>query len=61
MARLAVERLALLAAAAALNAVSPHQAEIFARTRLAAPHAGMYGAVDLTNDDIKSLLVRALP
>jgi putative acyl-CoA dehydrogenase len=61
VARLAVERLALLAAAAALNAVSPHQAEIFARTRLAAPHAGMYGAVDLTNDDIKSLLVRALP
>jgi putative acyl-CoA dehydrogenase len=61
VARLAVERLALLAAAAALNAVSPHHAEIFARTRLAAPHAGMYGAVDLAHDDIKSLLVRALP
>jgi putative acyl-CoA dehydrogenase len=61
VARLAVERLALLAAAAALNAVSPHHAEIFARTRLAAPHAGMFGAVDLAHDDIKSLLVRALP
>ncbi|WP_159012753.1 isovaleryl-CoA dehydrogenase [Bradyrhizobium sp. S69] len=61
VARLAVERLALLAAAAALNAVSPHHAELFARTRLAAPHAGMYGAVDLAHDDIQSLLVRALP
>ena len=61
VARLAVERLALLAAAAALNAVSPHHAELFARTRLAAPHAGMYGAVDLATDDIESLLVRALP
>jgi len=61
VARLAVEKLALLAAVAALNAVSPHHAEIFARTRLAAPHAGMYGAVDLATDDIKSLLVRALP
>jgi putative acyl-CoA dehydrogenase len=61
VARLAVERLALLAAAAALNAVLPHHAELFARTRLAAPHAGMYGAVDLAPDDIQSLLVRALP
>ena len=61
VARLAVERLALLAAAAALNGVSPHHAELFARTRLAAPHAGMYGAVDLATDDIQSLLVRALP
>jgi putative acyl-CoA dehydrogenase len=61
MARLAVEKLALLAASAALNQVSPHQAELFARTRLATIHAGMYGAVDLANDDIKSLLSRALP
>jgi putative acyl-CoA dehydrogenase len=61
VARLAVERLALLAAAAALNTVSPHHAELFARTRLAEPHAGMYGAVDLAPDDIQSLLVRALP
>ncbi|HEY3791316.1 MAG TPA: isovaleryl-CoA dehydrogenase [Bradyrhizobium sp.] len=61
VARLAVEKLALLAAAAALNRVSPHHAELFARTRLATTHAGMYGAVDLANDDIKSLLSRALP
>jgi putative acyl-CoA dehydrogenase len=61
VARLAVEKLALLAAAAALNIVSPHHAELFARTRLAATHAGMYGAVDLAHDDIKSLLARALP
>jgi putative acyl-CoA dehydrogenase len=61
VARLAVEKLALLAAAAALNIVSPHHAELFTRTRLATTHAGMYGAVDLANEDIKSLLARALP
>jgi putative acyl-CoA dehydrogenase len=61
VARLAVEKLALLAAAAALNIVSPHHAELFARTRLATTHAGMYGAVDLANDDTKSLLAGVLP
>jgi putative acyl-CoA dehydrogenase len=61
VARLAVEKLALLAAAAALNAVSPHQAELFAATRLAGNHGGMYGAVDLAADDIGRLLDRALP
>jgi len=61
VARLAVEKLALLAAAAALNAVSPHHAELFAATRLAGNHASMYGAVDLANDDIRGLLERALP
>jgi putative acyl-CoA dehydrogenase len=61
VARLAVEKLALLAAAAALTKISPHQAELFAATRLATHHASMYGAVDLSNDDIKSLLERALP
>src|SRR6201988_2794320 len=61
VARLAVEKLALLAAAAALNPISPHHAELFARTRLATTHAGMYGAVDLANDDVKSLLSKALP
>ena len=60
-ARLAVEKLALLAAADALNKVSPHQAEMFAATRLANNHASMYGAVDLANDDVTSLLERALP
>jgi len=61
VARLAVERLALLAASAALNKVSPRHAELFAATRLAGNHAGMYGAVDLGNADIRGLLERALP
>src|SRR4051794_30955284 len=61
VARLAVEKLALLAAAAALNKVSPKHAELFAATRLAENHAGMYGAVDLAQEDIRGLLERALP
>jgi putative acyl-CoA dehydrogenase len=61
VARLAVERLALLAAAAALNAVAPRQAELFAATRLASGHASMYGAVDLGLADVRVLLERALP
>jgi putative acyl-CoA dehydrogenase len=61
IARLAVEKLALLAAAAALNAASPHHAELFARTRLALNHGSMYGAVDLAPADMTGLLERALP
>jgi putative acyl-CoA dehydrogenase len=61
IARMAVEKLALLAATAALNAVSPRHAELFATTRLAGNHGGMYGAVDLPHDDIGRLLARALP
>jgi putative acyl-CoA dehydrogenase len=61
VARVAVERLALLAAAAALNGVSPRHAELFAATRLAATHAGMYGAVELEDGDSRALLQRALP
>jgi putative acyl-CoA dehydrogenase len=61
VARLAVEKLAMLAAAAALNGVSPRHAELFAATRLAENHASMYGAVDLAGDDIRGLLERALP
>ena len=61
VARLAVEKLALLAAAAALNGVSPHGAELFGSTRLAANHASMYGAVELDNGDVRALLERALP
>jgi putative acyl-CoA dehydrogenase len=61
VARLAVEKLALLAAAAALNAVSPRHAELFATTRLAGNHASMYGAVDLAGGDVAGLLERALP
>jgi putative acyl-CoA dehydrogenase len=61
VARLTVERLALLAATAALNAVSPRHAELFAATRLAGNHASMYGAVELAGDDARDLLQRALP
>jgi putative acyl-CoA dehydrogenase len=61
VARSAVEKLAMLAAAAALNGVSPRGAELFAATRLAENHASMYGAVDLAGDDIRGLLGRALP
>ncbi|MHC2618737.1 putative acyl-CoA dehydrogenase [Bradyrhizobium huanghuaihaiense] len=61
IARLAVEKLALLAAAAALNGVSPRQAELFAATRLATTHASMYGAVELESSDVRALLERALP
>jgi putative acyl-CoA dehydrogenase len=61
VARLAVEKLALLAAAAALNKVTPDTAELFAATRLEQPHAGMYGAVDLAEAETRMLLERALP
>ena len=61
VARLAVEKLALLAAVAALNQVSPRHAELFAATRLAGNHGGMYGAVDLASEDIRALLECALP
>src|SRR6185295_18242753 len=56
VARLAVEKLALLAAAAALNQVSPKHADLFAAARLGSNHASMYGAVDLAPDDIRGLL-----
>lgn len=61
VARLAVEKLALLAAAAALNIVSSHHARLFAATRLAANHASMYGAVEIESGDVRGLLERALP
>jgi putative acyl-CoA dehydrogenase len=61
VARLAVERLALLAATAALNGVSPHHAELFAVTRLATNHASTYGAIELESSDVHALLQRALP
>lgn len=61
VARLAVEKLALLAAAAALNCVSSHHAKLFAATRLAVNHASMYGAVEIESGDVRGLLERALP
>ncbi|MGA2292993.1 acyl-CoA dehydrogenase family protein, partial [Bradyrhizobium sp.] len=60
-ARHSVEQLALLAAAAALNEVSPRHAELFAATRLSDNRAAMYGAVDLAPEDVSGLLDRALP
>lgn len=61
VARLAVEKLALLAAAAALNIVSSRHAKLFAATRLAANHTSMYGAVEIESGDVRALLERALP
>ena len=61
VARLAAEKLALLAAAAALNGVTPHHAELFATTRLSSSHASMYGAVELDSGDVRALLERSLP
>jgi putative acyl-CoA dehydrogenase len=60
-ARLAVETLALLAASAALNAVHPVHADLFARTRLAERHAGFFGAANLAAPEARALLERALP
>ena len=54
-------RLALLAAAAALNRSRRIMPNYSRRTRLAGNHASMYGAVDLASDDIRGLLERALP
>jgi len=60
-ARRAVERLAQLAAAAALAQSAPHSAEIFARTRFRYPHGGTYGTAALEPADTAQLLERALP
>jgi putative acyl-CoA dehydrogenase len=60
-ARQAVEALALLAAAAALNAVHPSHAELFAQTRLKSTHGGIYGAAGISAANARSVLARALP
>jgi putative acyl-CoA dehydrogenase len=61
-ARLAVERLALLAAAAALRASAPASvAELFARTRLGGARGVMLGTSDIKVAEIDALLSRALP
>jgi putative acyl-CoA dehydrogenase len=60
-ARSAVERLAMLAAAAALTESAPDVAEAFARTRLAVPRGGTFGSSDLSASDVSLLLERALP
>jgi len=61
-ARLVVERLALLAAAAALRVSAPAAiAELFARTRLNGPRGVMLGTSDVSAAEIDALLARALP
>jgi putative acyl-CoA dehydrogenase len=61
-ARLAVERLALLAGAAALRVSAPGLvADLFAHTRLAGPRAVMLCTSDIKPADINALLARALP
>jgi len=60
-ARRAVERLALLAAAAALTHSAPAVAEIFARARLAEPRGATYGTASLAGKEVAALLERALP
>jgi putative acyl-CoA dehydrogenase len=60
-ARMAVERLALLAAAGALRHAAPAVAEIFARTRLMDTAGAIYGAGKLGAGAISTLLERALP
>jgi putative acyl-CoA dehydrogenase len=61
-ARAAVERLALLAAAAALAEGAPGDvAEAFARTRLAVPRGGTFGTADLLPPEVAILSERALP
>ena len=59
-ARAAVERLAMLAAAAALTESAPGVAEAFARTRLATPRGGTFGSSALADNDVVTLLDRAL-
>jgi len=61
VARLAVERLALVAAAAALNAINPQNAELFAAARLGGGRGEFLGAAELSVDESRRLLARALP
>jgi putative acyl-CoA dehydrogenase len=61
-ARLPVERLAMLAAAAALRASAPATvAELFATTRLGGPRGAMLGTSAIAAPDVSALLARALP
>ncbi len=61
-ARITVERLALLASAAALRESAPAQvANHFVRSRLAGTHGALYGAREIEPAVIELLLQRALP
>jgi putative acyl-CoA dehydrogenase len=60
--RAAVERLATLAAAAALRTSAPAEVtELFARTRLAASRGATFGTSDIAAVDAAAILERALP
>ena len=59
--RAAVDRLALLAAAAALRQSAPEVANLFARTRLEEGHGAIYGTSEISPDDARRLIERALP
>jgi putative acyl-CoA dehydrogenase len=59
-ARAAVEKLAMMAAAAALTESAPAVASTFARTRLATPRGGTFGTSDLAESEAGELLDRAL-
>jgi putative acyl-CoA dehydrogenase len=61
-ARAAVDRLALLAAASALRqSAGPEVATLFARTRLQHGHGALYGTSDISPDNARQLIDRALP
>jgi putative acyl-CoA dehydrogenase len=60
-ARIAIERLAELAVAAALNQSAPQIAELYARRRLAAPGGSTLGTAVFDANATKLLLGRALP
>jgi len=60
-ARAAVDRLALLAAAAALRQSAPEVAALFARTRLEEGHGAMYGTSRIAPEEARRLIDRALP
>jgi putative acyl-CoA dehydrogenase len=60
-ARVAVERIAQLAAAAALRSSASPAAEIFARTRLPGGRGGTYGTAEISDAEVSMLLGRALP
>jgi len=59
-ARGAVERIALLAAAAALTRSAPAVAEVFARTRLSGRRGATFGTSDISDSEASMLLERAL-
>jgi putative acyl-CoA dehydrogenase len=56
-----VERIALIAASAALKESAPRVAEIFSRTHLAERHGATYGSAAIATDLQTWLLDRALP